>query len=89
MRGRDLLASDYVFRSERSEKMSRSAFWRIVSRAGARAGLPVKAYAHSLRHACGYYLANKGCDLASHPGLPGAQADSEYGAVLRTVERYA
>ena len=43
--------------------MSRSAFWRIVSQAGTRAGLPVKAYAHQLRHACGYYLANKGCDL--------------------------
>jgi type 1 fimbriae regulatory protein FimB len=60
---RDLPASDYVFQSERSEKLSRSAFWRIVSSAGDRAGLPVKAYAHQLRHACGYYLANKGCDL--------------------------
>lgn len=60
---RELPASDYVFQSERSERMSRSAFWRIVSQAGDRAGLPVKAYAHQLRHACGYYLANKGCDL--------------------------
>ena len=60
---RALPASDYVFQSERSEKMSRSAFWRIVSQAGDRAGLPIKVYAHQLRHACGYYLANKGCDL--------------------------
>jgi site-specific recombinase XerD len=60
---RELPASDYVFQSERAEKMSRSAFWRIVSQAGDRAGLPVKAYAHQLRHACGYYLANRGCDL--------------------------
>jgi len=60
---RKVQANDYVFQSERSEKMSRSAFWRIVSSAGDRAGLPVKAYAHQLRHACGYYLANKGCDL--------------------------
>ena len=60
---RELPASDYVFQSERSEKMSRSAFWRIVAKAGERAELPVKAYAHQLRHACGYYLANKGCDL--------------------------
>jgi site-specific recombinase XerD len=58
-----LPASDYVFQSERAEKMSRSAFWRVVSQAGDRAGLPVRAYAHQLRHACGYYLANKGCDL--------------------------
>jgi site-specific recombinase XerD len=62
-RVRNLQATDYVFQSERAEKMSRSAFWRIVSQAGDRAGLPVKAYAHQLRHACGYYLANKGCDL--------------------------
>jgi site-specific recombinase XerD len=60
---RELQATDYAFHSERSEKMSRSAFWRIVSQAGDRAGLPVKAYAHQLRHACGYYLANRGCDL--------------------------
>ena len=60
---RKLQASDYVFQSERAEKMSRSAFWRIVSQAGDLAELPVKAYAHQLRHACGYYLANRGCDL--------------------------
>ena len=56
-------ASDYVFPSERAERMTRSAFWRVVSQAGDRAGLPVKAYAHQLRHAYGYYLANKGCDV--------------------------
>lgn len=60
---RELPASDYVFQSERSEKMSRSAFWRIVSKAGVRAGLPTKTYPHLLRHSCGYFLANKGCDL--------------------------
>ena len=63
LRDRRQQATDYVFQSERAEKMSRSAFWRIVSNAGDRAGLPVKAYAHQLRHSCGYYLANKGCDL--------------------------
>ena len=56
-------ATEYVFQSERAQRMSRSAFWRIVAQAGERAALPVKAYAHQLRHACGYYLANKGCDL--------------------------
>ena len=60
---RELPASDYMFQSERSEKMSRSALWRVVLHAGDRAALPVKAYAHQLRHACGYYLANKSCDL--------------------------
>jgi site-specific recombinase XerD len=56
---RELPASDYVFPSERAERMTRSAFWRVVAQAGERVGLPVKAYAHQLRHACGY----KGCDL--------------------------
>jgi integrase len=36
---------------------------RGVMQAGERARLPVKTYAHQLRHACGYYLANKGSDL--------------------------
>jgi integrase len=53
----------FVFPSERGDRMSRSAFWGVVAQAGERAGLPVKAYAHLLRHSCGYYLANKGCDL--------------------------
>ena len=55
--------ADYVFLSERANRMSRSAFWRIVVQAGECAGLAVHAYAHLLRHSCGYYLANKGCDL--------------------------
>lgn len=63
LRERKMQTTDYVFRSERAAKMSRSAFWRIVSKAGARAGLPVKTYAHLLRHSCGYFVANKGCDL--------------------------
>jgi site-specific recombinase XerD len=63
LRDRRPQATDHLFQSERAEGMSRSAFWRIVAQAGETAGLPVKAYAHQLRHACGYYLANKGCDL--------------------------
>jgi type 1 fimbriae regulatory protein FimB len=50
LRERKRGANAYVFNSHRSERMSRSAFWRIVSQAGMRAGLPVKAYAHQLRH---------------------------------------
>jgi len=63
LRARKLQMSEFVFQSERAERMCRSAFWRIVAQAGKRAGLPVKAYAHVLRHSCGYFLANKGCDL--------------------------
>lgn len=63
LRDRDVEPRDYVFCFERGAKLSRYGFWRIVSEAGKRAGLPMKAYAHQLRHATGYYLANKGCDL--------------------------
>ncbi len=63
LRQRKRDAGVFVFQSERGERMSRSAFWCVVALAGERAGLPVKAYAHLLRHSCGYYLANKGCDL--------------------------
>jgi site-specific recombinase XerD len=60
---RDIRGTDYLFCSERGAKLTRNGFWRVVSEAGKRAGLPVKTYSHQLRHACGYYLANKGCDL--------------------------
>jgi integrase len=48
-----LRTSEYVFQSERANRMSRSAFWRVVVQAGEQARLPVKAYTHQLRHACG------------------------------------
>jgi site-specific recombinase XerD len=63
LRDREVRGTDYLFCSERGAKLTRNGFWRVVSEAGKRAGLPMKAYAHMLRHSTGYYLANKGCDL--------------------------
>jgi site-specific recombinase XerD len=63
LRDCELDVRDFLFRSERGAKLTRNGFWRIVSEAGKRAGLPMNVYSHQLRHACGYYLANKGCDL--------------------------
>jgi site-specific recombinase XerD len=37
----------------------------VVSRVGAKAGLPFKAHPHMLRHAAGYKLANGGHDTRS------------------------
>jgi type 1 fimbriae regulatory protein FimB/type 1 fimbriae regulatory protein FimE len=34
----------------------------IVAVAGEAAGLPFPVHPHMLRHACGFYLANKGVD---------------------------
>lgn len=56
-------AGDFVFCSERGKRLSRFAFWRIVSETGKRAGFPFPVYPHQLRHSCGFYLANRGCDV--------------------------
>src|SRR5438105_14498742 len=50
LRQRNLRTSEYMFQSERAAKLSRSAFWRVVTQAGEQAGLPMKVYAHQLRH---------------------------------------
>lgn len=54
--------SKFVFVSERGAPLSRSAVEAIVKRAGKLAGVQLAVHPHMLRHACGYYLANKGVD---------------------------
>ena len=55
----------YVFVSERSGPLSDRTIRHIVLRAGLEAGLPFPVHPHMLRHACGFYLANKGVDTRS------------------------
>ena len=54
--------SKFVFISERGLPLSRSAVAAIVKRAAKRAAIELAVHPHMLRHACGYYLANKGVD---------------------------
>ncbi len=54
--------SKFVFVSERGLPLSRSAIAAIVKRAGEGAEIELSVHPHMLRHACGYYLANKGVD---------------------------
>lgn len=54
--------SKFVFVSERGTPLSRSAVEAIVKRAGKLAEVQLAVHPHMLRHACGYYLANKGVD---------------------------
>jgi len=54
--------SKFVFVSERGLPLSRSAVAAIVKRAGDNAEIGLKVHPHMLRHACGYYLANKNVD---------------------------
>jgi integrase len=51
-----------VFRSEQGNPLSVDAVQLIVKRAGEVAGLGFQCHPHQLRHACGFYLAEKGTD---------------------------
>ena len=52
----------WLFLSERSQPLTRQAVSYLVALASQRAGLQ-GVHPHTLRHSCGYYLANKGHDL--------------------------
>lgn len=55
----------YVFLSERGSPPTERTIRHIVLRAGREADLPFPVHPHMLRHACGFYLANKGVDTRS------------------------
>lgn len=54
--------SPFVFMSMRGAPFSIRGFQKMIERASADAGLEIRAHAHSLRHACGYDMANRGVD---------------------------
>ncbi|MEJ2514332.1 MAG: site-specific tyrosine recombinase XerD [Gammaproteobacteria bacterium] len=55
--------SDYVFPTRRGDRMTRQAFWHIIKRYAARAGVKSKLSPHTLRHAFATHLLNHGADL--------------------------
>ena len=54
--------NDAFFVSERLGPLNRRTAWDAIRRYGEKAGLPLAAHPHMLRHACGYELANQGAD---------------------------
>jgi type 1 fimbriae regulatory protein FimB/type 1 fimbriae regulatory protein FimE len=54
--------SSFVFTGNRHTSLSERTISHIVHQAGILAGFDFPVHAHLLRHACGYYLANKGVD---------------------------
>jgi len=54
--------TDAFFISERRSPLSRTTAWVMIRHYGERAGLPVDAHPHMLRHACGFALADQGAD---------------------------
>lgn len=59
---RDYFPSPNVFTGNRHTPLSERSISHIVHQAGLLAGFDFTVHAHLLRHACGYYLANKGVD---------------------------
>src|SRR5262245_59998172 len=54
--------SSHVFMTERDGPMTPKAVHALFGRIGARAKMPLPIHPHSLRHGCGYALANAGHD---------------------------
>jgi len=52
----------WLFVSERAQPLTRQAVFYIIKQAAERAGLR-DVHPHTLRHSCGYYLADRGTDL--------------------------
>ena len=57
-----VVASPYVFVSERGAPLSVAGYQRMVARASEAAGFGFLVHSHMLRHGCGYKLANDGQD---------------------------
>jgi integrase len=65
-------SSPFVFTSERGAPFTPAGFARMIERLGeAAAHLGFKPHPHMLRHACGFTLANKGCDTRALQGYLG------------------
>ena len=62
VRGTGTRAQEAFFLSERGGPLNRRTVWLAVRTCAARAGLPVAAHPHMLRHACGFALADQGAD---------------------------
>jgi type 1 fimbriae regulatory protein FimB/type 1 fimbriae regulatory protein FimE len=50
----------WAFLNERGGRLTRSAFFKLLARAGQACDPPIAVHPHMLRHGCGYHLINEG-----------------------------
>jgi type 1 fimbriae regulatory protein FimB/type 1 fimbriae regulatory protein FimE len=65
VRSREYPDTLFLFSSERRGPLTPSTIRKMITRAGARAGLGFPTHPHMLRHSTGFALANKGVDTRS------------------------
>jgi integrase len=59
---REQTRNPFIFVTERGGPLTRSTVNKLIERAGRESDFDFPVHPHMLRHACGYYLANKGVD---------------------------
>ena len=79
---RDYSDGPFMFVTERGGPLTRSTVNKLIERAGRNAEIEFPVHPHMLRHACGYYLANKGIDTRK------IQDYLEHASIVHTV-RYS
>jgi type 1 fimbriae regulatory protein FimB/type 1 fimbriae regulatory protein FimE len=76
--------SVFVFTSERGDAIDRTTVYKMMERAGQRAGFPFAVHPHMLRHSCGFALANKRTDtrrIQEYLGQKNIQSTVRYTAL--------
>jgi integrase len=80
LRRRQPVGTRWCFMTSRGGPMTRNGFFKLLSKAGARAGID-DVHPHLLRHGCGFKLVNDGMDtlsLAAYLGHANVQNTKRY-----------